>query len=140
MNDFTLEAKSVLEKTGCTLVFCKNGEMYTDHERGVKTLLGFVNQGKVFSGYSVADKVVGKAAAYLYVLLDIDELYADIISESALDVFTDSGIEVFYGTSVGRIKNRSNTGYCPMETAVMDVTNPQEALIAINDKWRELNT
>lgn len=139
MNDFTLKAKSTLENTDSTLVFCKNGEMYTDSERGVKTLLDFVNNGKFFNGFSAADKVVGKAAAYLYVLLGIDELYAVVISKSALSVLENGGIKVFCGTITERIKNRINTGFCPMETAVLSIETPEEALTAIREKWNELN-
>ncbi|MBE7065438.1 MAG: DUF1893 domain-containing protein [Ruminococcaceae bacterium] len=140
MNDFTLKAKSFLENTGCTLVFCKSGEMYSDSERGVKTLLFFINTKRIFQGFSVADKVVGKAAAFLYVLLGIEEIYAGTISESALSVLEENNVKVFYGNLVERIKNRDNTGYCPMETAVMDVTNPLDALVAIKETYSKLNS
>ena len=139
MNDFTLKAKSTLEKTNSTLVLYKNGEMYTDSERGVKTLLNFVNNGNKFNGFSVADKVVGKAAAYLYVLLGIEELYAEVISEAALGVLGKHGIGIFYGEKADRIRNRTNTGFCPMETAVLSIETPEEALTAIREKWNELN-
>ena len=139
MNDFTIKAKLTLKSTNSTLVFCKNDELYIHNERGIKTLLDFVNQGKYFRSFSVADKVVGKAAAYLYVLLGIGELYAEIISESALSVLEKSSITVFYGTHTERINNRTNTGYCPMETAVLDIDNPEDALSAIRNKWSELN-
>lgn len=139
MNKNTLKAKKTLYESECTLVFCKDDEIHIDCERGVKTLLRFVNDRKNFFGYSVADKVVGKAAAYLYVILGIEELYADVISKSALDVLAENDIDVFYKTAVDRIRNRSNTGFCPMEDAVMDSKTSEEALVAINEKFRKLN-
>lgn len=131
MNEFTIKAKEKLKETDSTLVFFNGDDLFTYNERGVKTLLSFVDSGKSFSGFSVADKVVGKAAAYLYVLLGVDELYADVISESALSVLEKNDIKVFFGIVVERIKNRTDTGFCPMETAVMDSENPKDAVCAI---------
>ena len=56
-------------------------------------------------GASVADKVVGKAAAALMILGEVGELHADVVSRPALDLFADSGVRVSYGTAVPHIIN-----------------------------------
>ena len=70
-------------------------------------------------GASVADKVVGKAAAALMILGEVGELHADVVSRPALDLFADSGVRVSYGTAVPHIINRTKTGWCPLETCCL---------------------
>ena len=105
--------------------------IYISEERGVKPLLKCYYEKKMPSGFSAADKVVGKAAAFLYVLLGAKELYADVISRTALAVLQQYDITVTYGQLTDAIRNRTNTGFCPMETAVLAIDDPAEALLAI---------
>ena len=89
-------------------------------------------------GFDCADRVVGKGAAFLYVLLNVARVHACVISKVALEVLRDCNIEVTYYTLAERIENRTKTGYCPIEEAVLDITAPNEALIAIKNKLKEL--
>ena len=65
-------------------------------------------------------------------------LYAKIISESALETLEKYKISVQYETLTNAIRNRNNTGFCPIETAVYEITKPEIALTAIRNKFREL--
>ena len=81
----------------------------------------------MLKGASVADKVIGKAAALLMAFGEIKEVHTLIISEPALQVFENHKIKYFYDKKVDRIVNRTGDGLCPMETLCLDVENPQEA-------------
>ena len=76
-------AKELLEKENFTCVLWYGEHLYTSRERGVKPLLEWLDQGLDLSSFSAADKVVGKAAAFLYVLLGVSRVYASVISEAA---------------------------------------------------------
>ena len=52
-------------------------------ERGIKPLMAWLAAGEDCVGAVAADKVVGKAAAFLYVLLGVAEVHANVMSESA---------------------------------------------------------
>ncbi len=132
-------AKVLLRENGYTCVICENERVISSCERGVKPLLGLLDSGTDVKGRSAADKVVGKAAAFLYVLLGVSELYADIISIPALEILNRYNIHTEYGKAVGGIRNRTNTGFCPMETAVMDIDEPYDALKAVKEKLKQLN-
>ena len=125
------DARSILEKTNCTCVFCKGDTVLTDSRRGIRPLLDLLESGMDLSGFAAADKVVGKAAAYLYCLLSVKQLYAGVISQPALAVLEQHGIAVSYGTLVPSIQNRAGDGPCPMEHAVWNIDTPKEALAAI---------
>lgn len=139
MNENLMKAKELLDANDCTCVIRKEECVYTSRERGVKPLLAWVNEGVDFAGFSAADKVVGKAAAFLYVLLRVEAVYARIISAPAVQIFEEHDVQVFYEEKVEAIRNRTNTGFCPMETTVWEIGNPKEALGAIRRKASELS-
>lgn len=121
-----------------TLVLFDGKTVFTDTKRGVKPLLDLLDGNSDLTGFSAADKVVGKAAAFLYVLLNVREIYADVISSHALSVLEQHQITVMYGTLTDKIKNRAGAGFCPMETAVLGENSPEKALEKIREKAKEL--
>lgn len=139
MNSDIEKAKLLLKSESYTCVLCLEDKVYTSTERGVKPLLAWIDSGMDMKGFSAADKVVGKAAAFLYVILEVKAVYADVISESAEKVLTENGIAVEYGLLTEAIRNRAGTGFCPMETAVKSISEPSAALEAIRRKIKELN-
>lgn len=132
------KTKELLLSSDYTCVFCRDDTVITSTERGVKPLLKLLDSEKDLSGFSVADKIVGKAAAFLYVLLKVDSVYAPVMSEHAISVFTEYGIEAVYDNAVPAIINRAGTGFCPMEIAVKDISNPTEALSRIKSTLAKL--
>lgn len=129
----------LLQEEGYTCVLCGGDQVLTSRLRGVKPILNWLDQGLDLHGYSAADKVVGKAAAFLYVLLGVKEVYGQVMSVPAKSVLEAHGILNGCTEEVDAIRNRTNTGFCPMETAVWDIVDPQEALDAIRRKAKELN-
>ena len=132
-------AKELL-KNGYTLALCSGDTVYTSKERGVKSLLRFVDEKINVKGFSCADRVVGKGAAYLYVLLEVKEVHACVISRCAKKVLDEYGIKVTYDTLVDRIINRDKTGFCPVEEAVLNIGEPTVALDAIKNKLLSLSS
>ena len=132
------QAKALLEKEQATCVFYKGEYTFFSKERGVLPLLNLLQKEENLGDFSVADKVVGKAAAFLYVLLKVKSLYAKVISKHALGVLKTYDIQVAYDELVEAIRNRTNSGFCPMETAVLEINEPKKALEAIRLKLNEL--
>lgn len=139
MTENMKKAVSMLNEQALTLAAVNGNETITSRERGVKPLLALIDGGKTLEGYSAADKVVGAAAAYMYVLLGVRELYANVISRRAAEILEKYGIEFEYGTLAEAIKNRAGTGFCPMETAVFEAVSPENALMLIRAKLKELS-
>ena len=137
--NYTEKAKRLLAEGGFTCVVCGDDFLYTSHERGVKPLLVPLEEGKSFEGFSAADKVVGKAAACLYVLLKIKEVHAGIISCRALDVVEKYGVKITFDELVEAIENRTKTGLCPMESAVWELENAEDAPDAIRATLKQLS-
>lgn len=130
------KAIQILNECKYTLVLVNGNNIETDTLRGVHPLLN--RYGKDYSAYSAADKVIGKGAALLYVLLKIKIVHTNIISEPALKVFKDNNIDIKYETLVPNIFNHFNTGFCPIEAVTKNIDNPIEALEVIKKKLKEL--
>ena len=129
MNNDLSKARQLLETGSYTCVFCRGDTLLTDNRRGILPLLDLLRSGQDLRDFSAADKVVGKAAAFLYRLMGIKALYAGVISTPALTVLKEIPVE--FAAEVPAIANRSRTGFCPMETAVWDIDDPLDALAAI---------
>ena len=131
-------AKSLLTEGGYTVALCRGDRVYTDTRRGVAPLLALLDSGVDLTAYSAADKVVGKAAAFLYLRLGVKTLHAGVMSVPARDLLATHGVAVTCDTLTPAIRNRAGDGYCPMETVSLPLTDPAEAENAIRAKLAQL--
>ncbi len=132
-------AKALLAEGSYSCVLCRGEQVYTSMLRGVLPLVRFLSEGTDLRDFSAADKIVGKAAAMLFVLARVKEVYAPVMSETATEVFRLYGIAFDCGLRVQTIVNRSGTGPCPMETAVDGISDPQVAFQAIKVTLEKLS-
>lgn len=133
-----VKIKNILESGNYTCVLSDGNSLYTSCQRGVKPLVQFLEKKNIPENLFAADKVVGRATAYLYVLLKVQALYAKIISEPAIAVLQAHGITVSYESLVPNIINRRGDGICPFEEAVMGIEDPEAAYAAILKKMDAL--
>lgn len=139
MREDTARAQKIMLEHGNTCVFIKDGkEVYSSKKRGIKPLVEAYESGLECFGICAADKIVGRAAAFMYVLLGAKEVFAEVMSTGAKSVLKAAGIDFYSDVSAKEIRNRDNTGLCPMETAVLKTDEPEAALAAIKAKLSEL--
>lgn len=120
--------------SGHSLIILKDDTELISDERGIRPLLAHIRSGEDLRGAYAADRIVGKAAAMLYVLLRVRAVYADVMSKSAREIFDKYGIHYEYETLTENIVNRSGDDLCPMEKTVMDIAAPEDALAALKAK------
>lgn len=136
MNEYTKNAKLHLENSESRLTFCNKNEIHSSKIRGVLSLVQMVADGESMQGFYCADKVVGKAAAFMYAILKPEELYAFVLSEKAEEVLKKYSIKYFYGEKVPAIINRKGDGFCPMEEATEKAESPEEAYKILIEKLK----
>ena len=132
-------AKKILKDGNFTCVLCKDGTTYTTTERGVKPLVRWLTEETNLQGFSAADKVVGKATAYLYCLLGVKAVHSQVMSGAAARVLEENGIAASQDLLVENIINRQGTGICPFEEAVWEIHDPKNALTAIRCKIEQMH-
>ncbi len=132
------ELADIRRRTDCSLVLSTAGNITCHTGRGVADLYRLLHEAPAaLRGATAADKVVGKGAAALLALGGVRELYAETISEPALTLLEQHGVCVISGTRVPQIRNRDNTGLCPIEARCADCHTAEECLVRIREFMKE---
>lgn len=123
-------AKNTLFEEGLSLVVAKNGKLlFKSRSRGVRDLLAMINDiGHLAEGASLADSIVGRAAALLCVYSKIIAVYGVNMSEGAALVLKANGVHYKYGMLIPRVLNREKNDICPFDKAVSGIEDPSVAL------------
>lgn len=127
------KAVRILKEEKYTCVILKpTEESVVSYERGIKPLMQELRADRqAFANSVVADKVIGKAAAMMCVLGQAEAVYGDVMSEEAKEVLIRHQVTCEYETLVPFIENRTKTGRCPMEMAVLGIEDLEEAYNAV---------
>lgn len=123
-----------LHAEGCSCVIYNNDHTHLFHKRGVQDLHQLLRTSPdTLRGAMIADKVVGKGAAVLMTAGGVRWVYADVISQSALEFLLTHNIEAEYGRVVPNIINRAGTDICPVEKLCMQCEDIEDALTLIDE-------
>ena len=127
-------AIDTLHSRNCSCVILKNDEISAFNGPGISDLLRILkSEPHKLKGAFVADKVIGKAAAALLILGEVDALYADLISDGALQLLSVSPVKVTFARKTPVIMNRTKDDVCPMEKLCADAKSPKECYQRISE-------
>lgn len=126
MNDLEIAKKEL--KEGWSLVFVKDGKIiFKEKSKGVMGLVVAIDKfGSQLNNSSVADTIVGKAAACLFVISGVSSVFAGKISRNATDLLKEKNIHFEYEKFVEKILNKSETDLCPFEKISLKYQTPEE--------------
>jgi len=127
MHDLEI-AKQALKEKNLTLAIAKGGKLiFQSNLRGVTGIFKAVDKlsGKL-EGSSVADKIVGKAAALLFAYLHVTAVFASVLSVKGKDTLEKNGIKYEFENLVPQILNRAGKDMCPFEKFSLSLENPEE--------------
>ncbi len=133
MNLLQNEARRLLEKEGASLVLQKKGKLpRIDYQSGLLPLWQ-AYQEENWAGGVLADRVIGRGAAFLAVVMELDSVYSLLMSSGAREVLLTANIDHDWGRMVVRIKDRSGKGICPMEALLKGIEDPEEAVEKLHE-------
>lgn len=139
MNEQLEKAVEILKKENHSCVLIKDNVLSASDDFGVKPLMSLLRKDRTaFQNGVIADKVVGKAAAMLAISGGAAAVYGAVMSEPAAEILKKSGIYFSYDELAPNIKNRKGDGLCPLEKAVLDIQNPDDAFDILEDAIKEL--
>lgn len=108
--------------------------------RGLSPLLNlYLDNPGIFKGSVVVDKVIGRAAAFVIISGGAVQAHGELISEDAIALLKKHDISVSGSKIVPRILNRKMDGICPLEQSVLGITEPAQALTAMQKRIAELS-
>ena len=122
-------AKLRLKEKDFTLVIVKEGKViFETKSQGIGGFLQAIEKlGKRLFASSVADKIVGAAAAMLCVYSEVSSVFAVTISEEGIRVLGDNNIVYQFENQVRNILNHAKTDICPFEKLAIGSRDPKEA-------------
>jgi len=128
MRDLNL-AELRLKEKNLTLVIVKRGKII--FETRTPSITGFLQAikelNKELIESSVADKIVGRAAAMLCVYSKVASVFAVTISEEGIRVLEDNHVFYRFENRVPNILNENKTDICPFEKLTAGFVDPKEA-------------
>ena len=142
MRDRDLElAKFRLKEKDLTLVIVKEGKViFETKSQGVSGFLQAIEKfGKRLVASSVADIIVGAAAAMLCVYSEVASVFAVTVSEEGIRVLEDNNVFYRFENQVPNILNHDKTDICPLEKLAIGSRDPKEAytkLKSFAESWR----
>lgn len=124
MNDLNI-ARNRLKEESLSLCIVRNGEiLFENKSTGIRDVFGIVKNNSI-EGSSVADKIIGKAVALLFIGAGVKGVFGISINKKALDILKKNDIKVEYDNLVDRLI--SNNNVCKFEKAVLGIDNPKDA-------------
>lgn len=128
------EARLALKGSARCVVYNETG-LHISEERGIRPMILWLEEDPEFlRGASVADKIVGRAAAMIMVYAGVREVYASVMSNGAVELLREAGIECSYSMTAIAISNRRGDGICPMERTVAPIKDPKTAYETLRNK------
>lgn len=126
-------AKLKLIKEDLSLVIVKNGKViFETKKQGISGFLQAIEKlDKNLVAASVADKIVGVAAAMLCVYAGVVSVFALTISEGGMRVLEDNNIACLFEKKVSNILNRDKNDVCPLEKLAMASGSSDEAYVKL---------
>ncbi|MBT8172196.1 DUF1893 domain-containing protein [Candidatus Bathyarchaeota archaeon] len=126
-------AKLKLVKEDLSLVIVKNEKViFETKKQGVNGFLQAIDQlNKELIGASVADKIIGVAAAMLCVYSGISFVFTLTVSKGGIKIFEENNILCTFQEKVSNILNRHKTDVCPFEKIAIESNNSEEAYMKL---------
>jgi hypothetical protein len=125
---------SELESSGMSLIIHREGHViFRSSSKGLLPHLEAIRRlgREALRGAVMADKIVGRAAALMMLYSLPSEVHAGIITIGGRRLLEGGGVRVFYSEEVEAVKVEDGEIYCPFESMVQGISNPEEAYKAI---------
>ena len=135
MTDIKIAVKNL---PGHSICLVKDKKIIVVDGKGISPIMDLISSGADLHGYSAADVIVGKAAAMLFLKSGVCAVYGKIVSRAAVDILSSNGIPFKFETIVDHIINREGNDICPMEKAVWDIYDPEEAYLVLYERLKDL--
>jgi len=131
--DLLTEMRAQIE-AGKACVAAAGGVIFAAPEgRGVDPALALLKAEPArLKGSLVVDKIVGRAAAAIWIQAGVRKVCACVMSEGAVALFDAHGVAHAAECVVPAIRNREGTGLCPMDTRTQNLTDPAEIVRALS--------
>jgi hypothetical protein len=101
--------------------------IFSSSERGVKPIMDFYKEyGVSATPLTIVDKIMGKSAIVLAILVGAKSIVTPTISKDALALVKEYDLTYYTENIVPYIINRTKDGRCPIESSVLDIDSIED--------------
>jgi len=132
-------AKKRLTENRVSLSIVKEGKiLFESRSHGLKDLFGAVNKlGTSLRNASIADQIVGKAAAFLFVYSRVNSVFAVTIGEKGLKLLEQNHVSAEFRSIVPNVLNKERTDVCPFEKMVLNCRDAKEVFGILENVFKQ---
>lgn len=133
---------SILHESGCSLVMMDaQGRVRQFSKKGVRDLENLLDhEPESLRGATIADKVVGKAAAGMMAFGGVREVYAEVLSARAVPMLQKYAIIFSYGHLVDHIVIDKGDNRCHLEEIVAPADTASEVVALLRNHFAEMRS
>lgn len=113
------KAKEIFAQSECSFVLVNNDNIITNNDKGLKPIVDLIDSGEDYSEYAICDKITGRAAAFLYVLLGIENVHAKKMAKLAIQILDRAEIEYSYDELIETVLDENMDEIDPVELSVL---------------------
>ncbi|MBN2540510.1 MAG: DUF1893 domain-containing protein [Bacilli bacterium] len=126
------------EKASC-FIYSEDKLVFRSNKNGVGPMIDFYNShGKQYHNLVVVDKIMGRAAVLLSILIGATTIITNTMSDPAIELAKLYELEYHFKSNVPYIINRTKTGQCPIESSGIGITDINIGYQAIINKLNSL--
>jgi hypothetical protein len=131
-------AKKRLTENRVSVSIVKEGKiLFESRSHGLKDVFEAVNKlGTSLRNASIADQIVGKAAALLFVYSCANSVFAVTISEKGLKLLEQNHVSAEFRNIVPDVLNKGRTDICPFEKMVLNCRDAKEAFDVLGNVFK----
>jgi hypothetical protein len=131
-------AKKRLTENHVSLSIVKKGKiLFESSSSGLQDLFAAVDKlGASLRNASIADQIVGRAAAFLFVYSLANSVFAVTISEKGLKLLEQNRVSAEFRNIVPNVLNKERTDVCPFEKLVLNCRDAKEAFSILGNVFR----
>ena len=138
--DILAEAKRLFDSGKAAVVVVRDGVISASgNGRGLSPLLDLCDgRPETVKDAWVVDKVIGKAAAAVCVAFGAKRVHGALMCEPAVELLKANGVACSSDSLVPQILNRDQSGLCPLEASVKDLSDVPEMVKALRARIAQL--
>lgn len=131
----------ILHEKECSLVLEDiHGNIRLFYKKGVRDLEDLLNnEPDTLQGATIADKVIGKAAAGMMAYGGVAEVYADVMSSKAIPMLEVNGVKYSYRRLVDHIIIPEGDTRCPLEKIVETAKTAEGIVSMLKDHFAKMS-
>ncbi len=134
MRDLEIATKKLKEGKD-SLVIVKDGLILLSKKgMGIRPLFDAITElGYDAKGGSIADRVIGKAAAALCIYAEVNGVYTPVLSKPAMELLIKDGIHYSMDSLVPGILNKEQRDLCPLEKITADIDGYRDIVSIVKE-------